>query len=347
MAIYGFDWGHKDSKKVWYGKNGLIDPPKIKDGDIIATENIPYYQAHKLFCDGATIYNCNCDMTMQVRERDGIEKTDENDAKILYELYTTSPENFRERPFNNQLRELGLLTKAHDDATKENVAHQNRTFFDGQIADSLEEVGKLKKRVVQLCSDNINRKVWDMDIAKSLCKFAFYENYSGSKKLSGYRKDWRQGIGAATLAKIMCVIVDPFRFEKSTNLASYAGLTPETAQPKRKGKKISYSIRLKSLALQDLAWSCIKCTGVKDGESLEDEGIWRAMYRKKVEELFARDEIEFTLPKPTSLQYEVVNSNQSSEFNRARKRAKRHVAKKMLIKIWREWKNKLREESNV
>jgi hypothetical protein len=227
MAIYGFDWGHKDSKKVWYGKNGLIDPPKIKDGDIIATENIPYYQAHKLFCDGATIYNCNCDMTMQVRERDGIEKTDENDAKI------------------------------------------------------------------------------------------------------------------------MCVIVDPFRFEKSTNLASYAGLTPETAQPKRKGKKISYSIRLKSLALQDLAWSCIKCTGVKDGESLEDEGIWRAMYRKKVEELFARDEIEFTLPKPTSLQYEVVNSNQSSEFNRARKRAKRHVAKKMLIKIWREWKNKLREESNV
>ena len=88
MTIYSIDWSHKPEKTSVYSDGEIFDKPTFITGDIVATENMPHHKRVELHHMGVTVYTCNTDVTKKVREQEGIEKTDDNDAIIIYNTFS-------------------------------------------------------------------------------------------------------------------------------------------------------------------------------------------------------------------------------------------------------------------
>ena len=115
MIIYGVDWSHKEEKIAVFYDGGLLKKePDYQTGDIVATENMPHHKCVALHHMGVTVYKCNTNLTKQIRDRDSIEKTDDNDAEIIYNQFSKwskhqSDETFRKFRYDSWRERLNYL----------------------------------------------------------------------------------------------------------------------------------------------------------------------------------------------------------------------------------------------
>ena len=122
MTIYAIDWSHKEEKRAFHSAEGSLGKePKFQDGDLIATENMPHHKVVELHNKGCLIYRCGTQLTKMVREEKSIEKTDKNDAKIIYDEFISfnknpeGQETFRKFEYDPSLEQLSYLNKTVKD----------------------------------------------------------------------------------------------------------------------------------------------------------------------------------------------------------------------------------------
>ena len=69
--------------------------PKLSKGDQVFAENIPKKQVQGWLEDGVEIHRCRPNDTAKLRKELGLEKTDEIDATLIWQLMKNHPEKFR------------------------------------------------------------------------------------------------------------------------------------------------------------------------------------------------------------------------------------------------------------
>jgi len=105
----------------------------------IYSEPIPMNRAKPLLEKGVKFYRCRTTATSELRDKLGLEKSDENDALVIRELYKRDPGNFRE--WTGESR-LGALYAIYKQTQKEKVAVGNRDYALGGD----EIISDIKKR---------------------------------------------------------------------------------------------------------------------------------------------------------------------------------------------------------
>jgi len=323
MATYGVDWCHKDEKTAIYGDEGLLKKePEYIHGDIVATENMPHHKCVELHHKGVKIYRCNTDLTKNIRERDGIEKTDENDAKIIYEQFkdwhvdgmigNIQDERFRKFRYDLNLETLSYQVKVRAEAVEARKKSKQRTKIDPILASLLiDDVKESKNAVARL----------DRKIAKVLEQFPIYNDFL---------KDIN-GIGAASAGELLSIIKDINRFPTVGKLWAYFGLDVRDgkAPKKRKGTMANWSQRGRSLILNDIVSNGFKMNGVarfdkETGELKKEASEWRVMYDK-----FKENEVEKNEARPEEEQISKGHADN---------RAIRKTGKEFLKRLYNEWK---------
>jgi len=236
MTKYSVDWGHKDDKLVYFDGKKIIKRPKFKDGDELFGENIPFKYCRKLFEKNVRIFRIHANLISDFRKSKGIEKTDEADARLIYEYYTLHPDDFK--PYTGE-PVLKLLYVTFKEVQKLRVSTSNRLWAMGEDDNNghlFKDLQKIEKDVVkQMRNELVNYPIWD----------------------------WLQeikGINVATASGLLAYIGEVKRFQMVSSLNSYAGLGVHNglATKKRKGESMGHHPKLKSLLLGIIGDSFIK-----------------------------------------------------------------------------------------
>ena len=313
MIIYGVDWSHKEEKIAVFYDGGLLKKePDYQIGDIVATENMPHQKCVELHHKGVTIYRCNTDLTQQIRDRDNIEKTDENDSKIIYEQFTAwsehqSDETFRKFVYDMKLEALSYEVKVRSEAVEARKKAKQRTKLDPMLAEL--KADELKESI-----NYVNRL--ETKIKKHLIEFQIYNDYL---------KDI-DGLGVASAGELISIIKDIARFSTVSKLWAYFGLDVRNGKaPKRKkGELANWSQRGRSLVLNDIVSNGFKMCGAATSKRPEPFE-WRAIYDE-----FKEQEIE---KNESRLEEEKLSKGHMDN------RAIRRTGKEFLKKLYNSWKS--------
>ena len=313
MIIYGVDWSHKEEKIAVFYDGGLLKKePDYQIGDIVATENMPHQKCVELHHKGVTIYRCNTDLTQQIRDRDNIEKTDENDSKIIYEQFTAwsehqSDETFRKFVYDMKLEALSYEVKVRSEAVEARKKAKQRTKLDPVLAEL--KADELKESI-----NYVNRL--ETKIKKHLIEFQIYNDYL---------KDI-DGLGVASAGELISIIKDIARFSTVSKLWAYFGLDVRNGKaPKRKkGELANWSQRGRSLVLNDIVSNGFKMCGASTSKRPEPFE-WRSIYDE-----FKKQEIEKNESRPEE---EKLSKGHMDN------RAIRKTGKEFLKKLYNSWKS--------
>lgn len=122
MKIIAIDWAHNSENIAIYdGKIILEEIPKLVKNDIVLTENMPSKQVKEFIKNDVKVLRCASIETSKLREESNIEKNNENDAKIIWNLYQQKPKTFRE--FSGDMKLVSLYT-AYKNMQQNKVAFQ-------------------------------------------------------------------------------------------------------------------------------------------------------------------------------------------------------------------------------
>jgi len=269
MTIYSIDWSHKPEKTSVYSDGEIFDKPTFTTGDIVATENMPHHKRVELHHMGVTVYTCNTDVTKKVREQEGIEKTDDNDAIIIYNTFMDwlkkQDETFRLFTYSIDLEELSYQVKVRAEAVEARKKAKQRTKLDPILADIMADEVKESINYVGRLETKIKRK---------LKTFSIYSEYLEEIK----------GVGVASAGELITIIKDIERFGTVSKLWAYFGLDVRDGKaPKRKaGQMANWSHRGRSLVLNDIVSNGFKMCGAstknEDGSIKKEASLWRQRY---------------------------------------------------------------------
>lgn len=322
MIIYGVDWSHKENKTAVYHDGGLLKTePKYQKHDIVATENMPHHKCVELHHKGVYVYKCHTNLTKDIRDRDGIEKTDDNDAKIIFEQFEKwkddqEVETFRKFTYDAYLEKLSYLTKAGDELKETRKKAKQRVANDPVLKTMCEE--ELKESV-----NAVNRH--ETKLRNHLLSGIDEEGEEiGSAIYKKYLKDIN-GLGTSSAASLITIIKDIERFGTVSKLWSYFGLDVRNGKaPKRKkGEMANWSQRGRSLVLHDIVSNGFKMCGAATTKRPEPF-VWRSIYDE-----FKGQELE----KNESRIEEDKLSNGHMD-----NRAIRRTGKEFLKRLYNEWK---------
>jgi len=312
MIIYGVDWSHKEEKIAVFYDGGLLNKePDYQAGDIVATENMPHQKCVELYHKGVTVYRCNTDLTKQIREKHDIEKTDDNDAKIIYEQFASwtehqNDETFRKFVYDMRLESLSYEVKVRSEAVEARKKAKQRTKLDPVLAEL--KADELKESV-----NYVNRL--ETKIRKNLIEFQIYNDYL---------KDI-DGLGVASAGELISIIKDIARFSTVSKLWAYFGLDVRNGKaPKRKkGELANWSQRGRSLVLNDIVSNGFKMCGAATSKRPEPFE-WRSVYDQ-----FKKEELE-----KNELRPEEEKLSKGHMDNRAI----RKTGKEFLKRLYNQWK---------
>jgi len=322
MIIYGVDWSHKEEKIAIFHDGGLLKKqPDYKAGDIVATENMPHHKCVALHHKGVTVYKCNTDLTKQIRDRDGIEKTDDNDAEIIYNQFSEwskhqGDETFRKFRYDSWNERLNYLDKEGLDKKEISKKSKQRVANDPILAALCEEEVK----------DGINAVLrHDTKLKNHLIKGERDNGEAGSAIYNEYLKDIK-GLGVRSAAGLISIIGDIERFSTVSKLWAYFGLDVRNGKaPKRtKGQLANWSQRGRSLVLNDIVSNGFKMGGAATSKRPEPFA-WRVVYDE-----FKEQEIE-------------KNESRTEEEKLSKghmdNRAIRRTGKEFLKSLYNKWKS--------
>jgi len=353
MTIYAIDWSHKEEKRAFHSTEGALNKePKFQDGDIIATENMPHHKVVELHNKGCLIYHCGTHLTKKVREEKSIEKTDKNDAKIIYDEFISFNQNpedqetFRKFEYNPSLEQLSYLNKTVKDFIEVRRKMKQRFKSDPNIVNVElpdfivdEDTGEKSAKTYGDRLDDLEKEIrkYERAIEKKLMDFPIY---------STYLKDVG-GIGSTTAADIICAIKDITRFATLGKLNAYVGLDVRNGKAPRKmaGQTANWNHSLKSILLHNYVTSGVikqtKCI-------INKEEIAEAKAFNKINKESKKDIPEAVKGKSEQrLKYEEIkeyeqSKNESSEAPvngmQLELRVKRKVAKLFLKELYNKWK---------
>lgn len=331
QKVYGVDWGHKSKKVAVYGEDGIIEGAieysvkkenyvsSLEEGSIIATENMPHKYKAQLTSSGIEIWQCGTHLTRLAREKDDIEKTDENDAKILYDSFVDFRSNGDEGDETFRLfiydAELEALMRKVDIRTM----HVNSRKYIKQLISHADE--KVKEHLSdQLDAAKTAVNKCDTVIGHSLKQFTIWENYL---------KDIN-GIGKPSAAELIAIIKDIKRFPTVSKLWAYFGLhVINGSAPRRKaGQVANWNGRAKSLVLNDIVSNGFKMNGAErvnkeTGEVTKDATHWRSTYDSYKEAELDKNEMR--------------SEDDKLSKGHMDKRAMRKTGKEFLKRLWVKW----------
>tara|TARA_Y100000593_G_C4320080_1_gene343274 strand:+ start:455 stop:1426 length:972 start_codon:yes stop_codon:yes gene_type:complete len=312
MIIYGVDWSHKEEKIAIFHDGGLLNKePDYKEGDIVATENMPHNKCVELHHKGVNIYRCNTDLTKKIRDEKGIEKTDDNDAKIIFEEFSKwsghqSDETFRRFVYDVRLEALSYEVKVRSEAVEARKKSKQRTGLDPVLAELKADELKEATNYVSRCNTKIKKHLVDFPIYSECLKDI-------------------KGVGIASAGELVTIIKDIERFPTVSKLWAYFGLDVRNGKaPKRKkGELANWSQRGRSLILNDIVSNGFKMGGAAT-EKRPEPFKWRSVYDE-----FKSKELE-----KNELRAEEDQLSNGHMDNRAVRR----TGKEFLKMVWNKWK---------
>lgn len=153
------------------------------------------------------------------REKLGIEKTDENDVKIIWVMAKLSPRLFREfTELDIITAKICVLFKERSDTEQNLVRTKNRLFaLDKRL--ELLDLGKDKQKILEKKKDTIKElegefKIQTNALDKLIQKHPIWESYLKEEK----------GIGAVVAGGLIAGIKRASKFEDKYSLRHYAGM---------------------------------------------------------------------------------------------------------------------------
>lgn len=226
--IVAVDWAHKEEKNKVYDGNQIID--SIDGADIVLCENIPDHQAKAMVDNGITIFRCSPNDVAKYREKHDIEKTDENDAQCIYELYQQSPELFYEYLYSQDIARLKVLYKLRMDQQEIRKKAGARSFAVGGEDPYLDKIEK----EMQSLEGKTQRQ-----FAKILKKFPIYTEFL--KNI--------EGVGDVVAAGLIIHTGDIRRWPNISCLFKNFGLDVQDgkAPKKQKGKAARWNHQARAL----------------------------------------------------------------------------------------------------
>lgn len=238
------DWSYEDEKfAVLNPETGKIKKSKKlpKEATEIYTENMPARIGVEYLKLGIKVFRCHANKVAALREELKLEKTDENDVKVIGELYSRSPEDFREWKGVPHITNFYSLHKQFQ-KTKVSVMNRKWAFGDSTstvLDDSIKGLKDIEKKMLKECEKELSTyDIW-------------------SKWLTHIR-----GIGPGTASGLIGIIdnIGIENFDYPSRLRKYFGLAPKNGKAMRrtKGETLGYNPTAKTLAMGLIADSFIK-----------------------------------------------------------------------------------------
>jgi hypothetical protein len=305
MTTYSIDWSHKEYKRAIFSEDGLCSEPEFQSGDVVATENMPHVQCVELHYKGVEIYKCNTDVTSLVRKEEGVEKTDENDAKIIYEEFMSNPDKFRKWEYDIRKETLKVQIKIRNQKVEGSKKLKQRVSYDPILAELLQDELKESGSLVGKCNTKIKNLLKEIPESSVLTDI--------------------KGIGHATAGELVDIIGNVSRFPTLYHLWSYFGLGVRGGKaPRReKGSVANWHQRGRALMINDVVANGVIRAGSArkdaDGNILIEASHYNKLYYKVKELEKAKSE---AMEEPLS-------------DGHVDNRARRKVAKAILKEIYR------------
>ena len=232
MKKIAIDWSV--SKDMFYTENGekVKKIPATKESfqkflDKLKGDTGLYFEAgggdiFKLMAhkNGCKVFIIPGKQTKEEREKLGIEKTDENDVKIIHLMAVNNPKKFRQFSERDELvSKICIAFKSRKDVEESLVRAKNRLFALESQMDLLNIPKKDREKRIQ------NKQA----IIEQLEKDFTFETRSLEKLVkqhplwNSYLKD-EKGIGPAVAGGIISQVKDVSRFDNKYSLRHYAGM---------------------------------------------------------------------------------------------------------------------------
>jgi len=232
MLSYAIDWATKKDLAITNdGKKVKFIPATIEEfSKFLNSLNGDKYQFYfeegggdsfKLLADrnNHKVFTTLGKNTDERREKLGIEKTDENDVKIIFDMAKDSPELFREFTLLDLITaKICVLFKIRKDTEENLVRAKNRLFaLDKRL--ELLDLGKGKKKLLEKEKATIKAlsekfKLQTNELDKLVKKHPIWNNYLKDKK----------GIGAVVAGGLIAGIKRASKYDDKYSLRHYAGM---------------------------------------------------------------------------------------------------------------------------
>jgi transposase len=237
MTLYSVDWAYTTDKLIYYNGKKFFKNPRFESGDIVVGENIPIKYCKKLMDKDVKIFTINPNKISEYREGLGVEKTDKNDAKLIFQYYEKYSEAFKPYKGESSLRNLFRTFKEI-----QKVRHS--TSMRVYVADKDKINEKLLEDLMKL----------EKDIKETMRKEL--ENHLIWKWLQNIK-----GIDVTSSAGLISYIGDIGKFPNVSNLWSYFGLDVISGKaPKRqKGIQSKYNQNARALTIGIIGVNFIRC----------------------------------------------------------------------------------------
>lgn len=165
--IVALDWAHKEEKRRVFDGKDLKDSRELETlspGDIVLTENLPAKHAQPILEAGIVVKRCKSTAVAEMRKAKKIKKSDDNDVQLIYKLYETNPDAFRDYTMDAP---IAAMYSVLQDFTGSRVATSNRLW--ANASDSGQEVLALMAKLEKAAVKAIDEKYSDEPIYRWLC----------------------------------------------------------------------------------------------------------------------------------------------------------------------------------
>ena len=247
-------------------------------------------------------------LVKQKREELNLEKTDENDAKVIYWLYEEKPDLFKlveQRDVGLELLKKKVKTYMRYEKVKNSIQNMNQGLL--REYGEFEDIGKISS-IVKICEERSEKL--KVDIEKIL-KAHFYKETKGLTKI--------KGISFILVAKLLSY-TRGFRSHTLDELKSFAGISPHKGKQKIRDNKYSRTLQMILLGKKQIVDELIifrvePYRRIYDGykERLtkerpdETKGYIDNMARRKVADKFLADFLKIC--RKDNLEYQKFSNN--------------------------------------
>jgi len=226
QQIFAIDWAHKEDKFLVYNGQKITKKlPTPTNTMTWITENIPTKMVKNALQAGTTIQRCSSNIIAKMRQEQNIEKTDENDVKLIYQLFTDNPKAFRKFTGDPPLKTYYALFKEMQQSRVRtgNRLYANENDNAKKVFEGLENQEALLNKICQ----------------EELEKYPIYTKFLNETK----------GIGVAMAAGLIAFTAGINRFDTISKLWAYFGyhVIDGKAPKKKAGEMANWHQQARSL----------------------------------------------------------------------------------------------------
>lgn len=314
-TTYAYDWAYQDKKNIFFDGERILKKVKLIKGDLILCENPPRRIVNPWLMEGVKIKRCRPNDTAELREKLKIKKTDENDVKVIWQLYQNNGGHFRDWSGDPKLL---IMYNSFKELQKVRVSQGNRLWASGGKVEVIEEITK--------DLTNTEKKLLK-SIKKELDNYPIWTEFLVDVR----------GVSTATGGGLIAMIdkLGIGNIPSVSSLWHYFGLHVENGNAPKlsKGKTLSYNPKARSLALGIIADNLIKSKS-------EYKKIYDEEKKKQLKKIYPKGVLMEKFNKYKKYKEEDVNVS----LQHAHNRAKRKMVKTLLKKLWVNWRKLKGEE---